>query len=219
MSFTLSAFVSVSIPLVLLSMWLGHVQGLGFLVAQGYRVPANATSIIIGLNSVINALFGGHVAIVARNGMPIVAGAVAGPAAGRYWANLVAAALSLSVAMAASPVAAILGMLPRSYVVVLAGLAIMPSLQNALERAFGEKLRFGALIAMIVSASPFTFLWLTSTLWALLVAIMVAARWNATSSWSTRLLRSRRPIGRTSCPGNAYLASVRPVAKPMSTAC
>ena len=65
-------------------------------------------------------------------------------------------------------------MLPRSYVVVLAGLAIMPSLQNALERAFGDKLRFAALVEMIVSASAFTFLGLTSAFWALVVSIIVA---------------------------------------------
>jgi benzoate membrane transport protein len=173
-AFTVTAFVSVSLPLVVLSMGLGQVQGLGFLVAQGYKVPVNATSFVVGLNSVINALFGGHVAIVSRNGMPIVSGPVAGPRSGRYWANLVAATLSLSIAVAASPVASLLGMLPRSYVVVLAGLAILPSLQNALERAFSDRLRFAAVVAMIVSAAPFTFLGLTSAFWALVVSIVVA---------------------------------------------
>jgi benzoate membrane transport protein len=87
-SFSASAFVAVSLPLVVLSMGLGNVQGLGFLIAQGYRVPVNATTAILGLTSVVNALFGGHAAIVSRNGMPILAGPDAGPRAGRYWANL-----------------------------------------------------------------------------------------------------------------------------------
>jgi benzoate membrane transport protein len=188
-AFTAPAFVSVSIPLVVLSMGLGQVQGLGFLAAQGYKVPHTATTIVVGLNSVLNALFGGHVAIVSRNGMPIVAGAVAGPPAGRYWANLVASVLSLSIAVAATPVASLLGMLPRGYVVVLAGLAILPSLQNAMERAFGDRLRFAALIAMTVAASPFTLLGLTSAFWALIVSIVVAGiveRDELLTYWSAR---------------------------------
>jgi benzoate membrane transport protein len=173
-AFTASAFVSVSLPLVVLSMGLGHVQGLGFLVAQGYRVPVNPTTFLLGLSSVVNAVFGGHTAIVSRNGMPIMAGPEAGPVNGRYWANLTASVFSLSIALAAAPVMSVVGMLPKSYVLVLAGLAILPSLQNALEQAYGGRLRFGAMVAMVVAATPFALSGLGSAFWALLVAVGVA---------------------------------------------
>jgi benzoate membrane transport protein len=74
-----SAFFAVSVPLVVLSMGLGNVQGLGFLVAQGYKVRANRVTCVLGVNSIVNAFFGGHTAIVSRNGMPIMAGPEAGP--------------------------------------------------------------------------------------------------------------------------------------------
>jgi benzoate membrane transport protein len=173
-AFTASAFVSVSLPLVVLSMGLGHVQGLGFLVAQGYRVPVNPTTFLLGLSSVVNALFGGHTAIVSRNGMPIMAGPEAGALNGRYWANLIASVFSLSIAVAAAPVVSVLGMLPKTYVLVLAGLAILPSLQNALEHAYGGRLRFGAMVAMVVAATPFALSGLGSAFWALVVAVGVA---------------------------------------------
>ena len=73
--------------MVVLSMGLGNVQGLGFLRGQGYRVPVNPVTFVLGLNSVVNAFFGGHTAIVSRNGMPIMASSEAGPVGGRYWAN------------------------------------------------------------------------------------------------------------------------------------
>ena len=66
-AFTPSAFVAVSLPLVVLSMGLGNVQGLGFLVAQGYRVPVNVTTVVLGLTTMVNALFGGDAALVSRN--------------------------------------------------------------------------------------------------------------------------------------------------------
>jgi benzoate membrane transport protein len=82
--FSVSAFIAVSLPLVILSAGLGNVQGLGFLVAQGYRVPANLITVVLGLQSVVNALFGGHQAMLGRGGVAILASPEAGPATGRY---------------------------------------------------------------------------------------------------------------------------------------
>ena len=79
MEFSLAAFIAVSLPMVVMAMGLGNIQGLGFLMAQGYSVPINAVSTIVGLNSVVNALFGGHAATVARTGAAILAGPDAGP--------------------------------------------------------------------------------------------------------------------------------------------
>jgi benzoate membrane transport protein len=41
MEFTLPAVLAISLPLVVLSMGIGNVQGLGFPIAQGYRVPVD----------------------------------------------------------------------------------------------------------------------------------------------------------------------------------
>jgi benzoate membrane transport protein len=173
-AFSPSAFMAATIPLVVLSMGLGNVQGLGFLAAQGYRVPANRVTMMLGVNSIVNAMFGGHAAIISRNGMPILAGPEAGPAKGRYWANIVAALLSLLIAAAAGPVVSLFGILPTAYIVSLAGLALLPSLQNAFEKAFEGKLRFGAVVAFVVSASPFTLLGIGSACWALMIAVAAA---------------------------------------------
>jgi benzoate membrane transport protein len=173
MSFTLPAVAAVTLPMVLLAMGLGNVQGLGFLLAQGYRVPISVVTVVVGVNSVVNALFGGHPAIVARTGVAILAGSDAGPPAGRYWANLVAA-LTLTLAFAANSVFALLTILPSSFIIALAGLAILASLQDAFEKAFGSTLRFGALIAFVVAATPFEFLGITSAFWAVLAGLAAA---------------------------------------------
>ena len=90
MAFSWSAFVGISLPLVALSVALGNVQALGYLRAQGYRVPINVVTLVVGAQSLINAFFGGHQAILGRNGVAILAAPEAGPAAGRYWSSLVA---------------------------------------------------------------------------------------------------------------------------------
>ena len=171
MTFSLSAVVAVSLPMVLLTMGLGNVQGLGFLLAQGYRVPTNSVTTIVGLNSVINALLGGHAATVARTGVAILASADAGPLPSRYWAAVIAGALTILIAIAATPLASLLNALPKSYVVALAGVAILSSFQDALEKSFGGNLRFGALAGFVVAATPFTILGITSAFWAIVAGL------------------------------------------------
>ncbi len=51
---------------------------------------------------------------------------------------------------------------------------LLSSLQGALERAFGSKLCFGALIAFAVATTPFAFAGITSAFWALVIGILAS---------------------------------------------
>jgi benzoate membrane transport protein len=175
MEFTLSAVVAVSLPLVVMSLALGNIQGLGYLLAQGYAVPVNRISTLVGLNSILNALFGGHPASVARTGTAIVASPHAGPLEGRYRAALASAVLTLVLALCASPVAALVDVLPKSYFVALAGVGVLPALQDAMEKAFAGHMRFGALVGFAVTATPFALFGITSAFWALIAGLAASA--------------------------------------------
>jgi benzoate membrane transport protein len=174
MQFSVNALLAISLPLIVLSIGLGNVQGLGYLAEQGYRVPADRVTLVLGLNSVVNAIFGGHTAQASRNGIPIMASPQAGPMHSRYWASLLVAATMVLIALAASPVSSLMGILPHGYVITLAGLAILPSFQDAMERAFGGTLRFASLVSFLVSATQFSILGITSAFWALVIGIAVA---------------------------------------------
>ncbi len=174
MHFSVQAFLAISLPLMVLAVGLGNVQGLGYLSEQGYKVPANMVTFVLGLCSIVNSFFGGHTAQPSRNGIPIMASPEAGPAGGRYWASLIASSAMLLIALAAAPVSSLLGILPHSYVVALAGLAILPSFQDALERAFGSTLRFSAVVSFLVAATPFSILGITSAFWALVAGLGAA---------------------------------------------
>ena len=50
-------------------------------MAQGSQVPVNAMSTVVGINSVVNALFGGHPATVAKDR------GTADPCVARCWRN------------------------------------------------------------------------------------------------------------------------------------
>ncbi len=189
MEFSFGAFLGVSLPMVIFAMGIGNVQGIGFLMAQDYKVPTNAVTVAIGLGSVVNAFFGGHAASVARSTAGIVASADAGPHEKRYWANLIAGALALTIALAAASVASLLTALPRSFVVTLAGLAILSAMQDGLQRAFSGKCRFGALAAFAVAATPFKILGIPSAFWAVLlgvIASLVAERKELFDQWNKK---------------------------------
>lgn len=187
MEFTFAAFVAISLPMVVLSMVLGNVQGLGFLQAQGYAVPVKPVTLFVGVGSAVNALLGGCPAIVGRTAVAIVGAPDAGPASGRYVGSVIAALLTISLALAATPVTGFLAVLPPAYVLVLAGLAILSSLQEAFERAFALRLSFGALIAFAVAATPISFLGITSAFWAVvggMLASLLAERKELFNYWS-----------------------------------
>ena len=186
MRFSLPAAIAVSLPLVVLALGLGNVQGLGFLQAQGYRVPATAATVVVGLASVASALFGGHPANVSRFGVATLAGPEAGAQAGRYRATLVASLLMLLIALAASPVTSLLAIVPQSLIVALAGLAILASFQDALAAAFGGALRFGAMVTFIVAATSFSAAGLPAACWALpvgLAASLLVERGELLAHW------------------------------------
>ena len=187
MSFSASSVIAISLPMVVLALGLGNVQGLGFLIGQGYRVPVNPIFIVIGIASVVNAFLGGHAAIVARTGVAISAGPDAGPKEQRYWATITAAVLTLSIALAAGLVIPILAVLPSSYIFALAGLAIFASLQDAFQKAFNGNLVFGAVVAFAVASTPFSYMGITSALWAVLAGLgasLIAEREQLLAVWT-----------------------------------
>ena len=147
---------------------------LGYLRGQGYRVRINVVTLVVGVQSLLNAVFGGHQALLGRSGVAILAAPEAGPEAGRYWASVAANMLLLPVAFAAMPLAALLPMVPPTYLAALAGLAILPSFQEAILNGLGGRLRFGPTVAFLVAATPMSMGGIPSAFWSLLAGLLAS---------------------------------------------
>ena len=78
------------------------------------------------------------------------------------------------MALAATPVASLLHVLPKSYIFALAGLAILASLQDAMTKSFEGKMQFGALIAFVVATTPFALFGITSAFWAIVAGLLAS---------------------------------------------
>jgi benzoate membrane transport protein len=173
-AFDPGSLLAVSVPLVVMAIGIGNVQGIGMLVNQGYRPPTNLLTVAVGINSVINAVFGGHPSTVARNGVAILAGDDAGPRDQRYVANLIASLCALLLALSAMTASALLEVLPIGLVASLAGLAILSVLMDALQKTVVTDLPMGAFFALVIAASPLTVLGIGSAFWALVGGFLVS---------------------------------------------
>ncbi len=97
--------------------------------------------------------------------------------------------MTLGIAFAASPISSLIAILPKTYVFALAGLAIFSSMQDAFQRAFEGKLRFGALVAFAVAATPFSVVGITSAFWAVVAGLAVTfavERRDLLEHWQSR---------------------------------
>jgi benzoate membrane transport protein len=172
--FGLASFFALAVPLTVMAIGIGNVQGIGFLVSQGYRPPINLLTAVVGVNSIVNALFGGQPSTVARNGVAIVGGEDAGPREQRYVANIEASLCMLAIALGAASAAGLLQAFPIGLVATLAGLAILGALTDALRKSLVGSLSTGAFFALAIAASPLTILGIGSAFWALIGGWLVS---------------------------------------------
>lgn len=173
-AFTAADILALSLPLAVMTIGIGNVQGFGMLLNKGYRPPINLSTVLVGVASIVNGIFGGHPATVARNGIAIVAADDAGPRDQRYIANLVATGFLILLAAGASMARPLLSVLPPPLVAVLAGIAILGALHDALRRTVAAELPLGAFFAFGIAASPLQFLGIGSAFWALVGGLLAS---------------------------------------------
>jgi benzoate membrane transport protein len=184
--FSLRTALEVGVPLAVLSVVLGTVQGIGFLRAEGFAVPGDRIAVAAGGCSLVNATLGATPASIALASTVIVGGPEAGHREGRYWAGVIASSTAVLIALAGGTIASVLGALPPSYVTVVAGLAVWSTFRTSLRGALSGDLRVGPVVAFLAAATPFSAGGLTSAFWAVplgLVASVVAERRDLLRFW------------------------------------
>lgn len=172
--FTVGGFLTLSIPLVILVIGTGNVQGIGVLISQGFKPPVSVMTVAVGALSIVNALFGGHPATIQSAGSAIVGGADAGPREHRYVAAVIAGIGCVLLAAAASTASALLFVLPPNLVATLAGLAILCTLLGAIERTATSNLRLGSFFALLIASSPLMILGIGAALWAIIGGLLIS---------------------------------------------
>lgn len=180
-AFSVSAIVSIGIPLFVVAMASQNVPGIAVLRADGYTTPSSPLISTTGLASLVLAPFGSHGVNLAA----ITAAICTGPQAHenrakRYTAALWCGAFYLVAGVFGATIAALFAALPKELVVSVAALALFGSIMNGLASAMQEpKAREAALITFMVTASGLTLLSIGSAFWGLAAGVITQVVLNA----------------------------------------
>jgi len=173
--FTVQAIVGLAIPLYLVTMASQNLSGLAVLKADGYDPPPGPLIGVTGLGSVLTAPLGASTTNLAAISAAICTGPDVHPDPTQRWKTgpFYALAYLIFAAFGASLVA-IFAVLPQSLIVLVAGLALIASLANALSIALKDAdERMAATITFAVTASGLTLFGVGSAFWGLVGGLIV----------------------------------------------
>jgi benzoate membrane transport protein len=174
-SFSLSAMISIGLPLYIVAMTSQNLPGLAILKSDGYEVDPAPILSLTGLMSVLLAPFGSHGINLAAISAAICTGPEAhSDPARRYTAAVFCGLLFGVIALFAGTLTVLFMALPGALVISIAALALLGSIAGGLSKAMenpGE--REAALIAFMVTASGFTLFSIGSAFWGLIAGALV----------------------------------------------
>lgn len=175
--FTLKAAIGLAIPLYLVTMASQNLAGLAVLKAAGYEPPAGPLIGFTGLISLLTAPFGAVSSNLAAISAAICTGPDVHPDPAERWKTGPFYALAYIVfAFFGASLVAVFAVLPPTLIALVAGLALLPSLANALAIALKDEAeRMAAITAFAVTASGLSLFGIGSAFWGLIGGLFVLA--------------------------------------------
>ncbi|WP_338453062.1 benzoate/H(+) symporter BenE family transporter [Niallia oryzisoli] len=173
--FSVDAILSIGIPLALLIMCSENAQATGVLMNQGYKPPNTAMAVYGSFVGLIASFFGGHAVNIAGPMTAICAAKDVGEKNSRYAATFANGVFFSAFGLFASIVVPFVVAMPVVIVSVIAGLAMLGVLINALKTAFSDhKFQMGAFFALIIGMSGVNFFHISAPLWAIVGSLLVS---------------------------------------------
>lgn len=174
--FSLSAFISIAIPLFIVTMTSQNIPGVTVLKSNGYYPRISPLITTTGLVTLLLAPFGNYSICLAA----ITAGISAGKEADRdpkqrYKATIVAGILWLLIGLFGATVVSIFSAFPIELVLALAGIALFSTIGSSLKTALEDnQQREPAIITLLVSGSGISLLGIGSPVWGLTAGILAS---------------------------------------------
>ena len=170
---SLSATLSLAIPLVLVSMTGQFLPGMAILHGAGYKIPARPIIAATSLASLAVAFFGGITIVIAAITAALCTGKEAHENPDRrYVAGIANGVFYLIGGAFAGTIVLLFSALPKAFVAVLAGLALIGAIMANLMGAINEAdHREASVITFLATASGMTFLGLGSAFWGVIIGL------------------------------------------------
>jgi benzoate membrane transport protein len=181
-AFSLSALLSVALPLFLITLTGQYMPGMLVLRNDGFRTSANPIVTLTGLGSLLMAPFGSHAFNIAAITAAIATGREAHDDPSKRWvAGVAAGACYLLVGLFGVTLAAVFMAFPATFVTTLAGLALLGTIGSSLSTALADATtREASLITFLAAAANITLLGIGGAFWGLVVGLVAHAVLNGT---------------------------------------
>ncbi|WP_250450899.1 benzoate/H(+) symporter BenE family transporter [Caballeronia sp. ATUFL_M2_KS44] len=180
-AFSLSAIVSIGVPLFVVAMASQNVPGIAVLRADGYTTPSAPLISATGIASLVLAPFGSHGVNLAAITAAICTGREAHDDRDkRYTAAVWCGVFYLIAGVFGATIAALFAAFPKALVVSVAALALFGSIMSGLANAMHDaRQREPALVTFMVTASGLTLLSIGSAFWGLIAGVVTHLVLNA----------------------------------------
>jgi len=181
-AFSLSALLSVALPLFLITLTGQYMPGMLVLRNDGFRTSANPIVTLTGLGSLLMAPFGSHAFNIAAITAAIATGREAHDDPSKRWvAGVAAGACYLLVGLFGVTLAAVFMAFPATFITTLAGLALLGTIGSSLSTALADATtREASLITFLAAAANITLMGIGGAFWGLVVGLVAHAVLNGT---------------------------------------
>lgn len=176
-AFNLPAFISIALPLFIVTMASQNIPGIAVLKVNGYEPKPGPLFAVTGLFSLLSAPFGGHAVNLAAITAAMCAGHDAHPdPARRYWAALISGVGYIILGLLAGAVTAFVALAPPILIQAVAGLALVGAFSSSAMSAFQvPATREASAITFLVTASGVSFGGISGAFWGLLAGGLMMA--------------------------------------------
>ncbi len=167
--FTWHGFVSVAVPLFIVTMASQNIPGIAILKAHGYEPAPGPLFAATGIFSAVCAFFGSLPVNMAAITAAMCASEDAHPdPARRYWASLVGGGAYIGLGLIAGGVIAFVSLAPPILLQAVAGLGLISAFSSSAFAAYREpESREAAAITFLVTSSGISFGGISGAFWGL----------------------------------------------------
>jgi benzoate membrane transport protein len=173
-SFSLSAAVSLALPLFIVTMASQNLPGVAAIRAAGYDMPLSKIISMTGIATFILAPFGGFALNLSAITAAICMGKEAHPdPSRRYTAAVTCGVIYIGIGLFGAVVTALLAAFPKELIAAIAGLALLSTISAGLASALGdEKHREAAIITFLVTLSGVVIAGIGSAFWGVVAGTL-----------------------------------------------
>ncbi|MBL4832033.1 MAG: benzoate/H(+) symporter BenE family transporter [Aliivibrio sp.] len=178
---SIAAFISIGLPLFVVTMASQNIPGIAVLKAHGYQAPVSSTMTVTGAANLLLAPFGGFAINLAAITAAICMTENADPISKqRYWTSVAAGVFYILMGLGAVTLMTLFDALPAALILALAGIALFSTIGNSLQLALHDvRYREAALITFMVTASNLEIWNIGSPLWGVVAGgiTLLIQRW------------------------------------------